>query len=367
MKKALIIILNIFILIILLKYFLSSYNISYKINEYDIKTTYKKNRYYFEVKDKNIIYNFDIYDKRKISKLRISKIEKIIGDDFECIYPVINEFKTYPLCNKNNEMIDYNLIDSPLLAKYKKNNKNNENNSDFIYYNNLNSKSYVALWNYKGYTIMNGKSYNKVEIFKNDRYDNDLSYQLNNNIYMPNYDLEHEFNELIVLNVENLTKKTIKLEYNIDYDSYIVGSVKHKIYLFDNKHSILYEIDTKKEKAKILGSNQKGYVMYNDNKFISCSKTLYTVKKIKYSDISNNSKYIYSFNNGTYKQYKDNKNIKVKIFDEKINILKQYKDEIYYLDKDTLYLYKPLNGSKKVFYNYELEFNTNNTIFIYIK
>lgn len=368
MKKALIIIISVLILVILSKYFLSNYNITYKLKNYSIKTSYNEKRYYFEIKDKeNNEYNFDIYNKRKLFKVKISKIEEIVGDDFKCIYPVINEFKTYPLCYQNNELIDYNLIDSFLLDKYKKVDKNDNSDKDFVYYNNLNSKTFIALWNYKGYTVMNGKSYNKIELFKNDRYNNELSYQLNNQLYMPNYDMEHEFNELIVLNIEDLSKKTIKLEYNIDYDSYIVGSVKQKLYLFDNKHSILYQIDTKKEKVNIIGSNQKGYVMYKDGEFISCSKTLYTVKKIKYSDNSNNSNYKYLFEDGTYKKYKDNTNIKTKIFNSKMNILKEYKDELYYLEKDTLYKYTPYSGSKKVFYNYELEFNSNNTIFIYIK
>ncbi len=366
MKKVLIITLNILIIVILSKYFLSNYSITYKIKNYNIKTSYKNNRYYFEIENK-IIYNFDVYNKRLLNKVKISKIEEIKGEDFECIYPLIDNFKTYPLCYKDNLLIDYNLIDSSLLDKYKNNDNDNENYNDFEYFNTLNSKTYIALWNYKGYTVMNNNSYNKVELFKNDRYDNELSYQLDNNIYMPNYDMEHEFNELIVLDLETLNKKTIKLNYNIDYDSYIVGSIKKKIYLFDNKHSILYEIDTKKEKIKIIGSNQKGFVMYKNNVFESCSKTLYTVKKIKYSDISNKSNYNYLFENGTYKNYIDNTNIKTKIFNDKINILKEYKDEVYYLKKDTLYIYTPYNGSKKVFYNYELEFNSNNTIFIYIK
>ena len=70
---------------------------------------------------------------------------------------------------------------------------------------------------------------------------------------------------------------------------------------------------------------------------------------------------------GTYKEYKDNLKIKTKIFENEINILKQYKNELYYLEKDTLFIYKPETGSKKVFYNYELEFNSNNSTFIYIK
>lgn len=368
MKKVLIILLNVLIILILSKFLFASYKISYKLNNYSISTNYKNNRYYFEIEDnKKRKYNFDMYNKRKLSKLKITKITEIKGDDFLCIYPTIKGYKTYPLCYKDNELFDYNLIDSDLLSKYKNFYNEEETDKDFIYYSSLNDNTFIALWNYKGYIVMNGKAYQKVEMFKKDRYNNELSYQLNNKIYMPNYDMEHEFNEMVVLNIEDLTKKTIKLEYNIDYDSYVVGSVKNKIYLFDNKHSILYEVDTKKEKVSIAGSIQKGYTMYKNNEFVSCSKTLYSVKKIKYNDIKTNSNYKYVFKDGTYKEYKDDLKIKTKIFENKINILKQYKNELYYLEKDTLFVYKPETGSKKVFYNYELEFNSNNSTFIYIR
>ena len=38
-----------------------------------------------------------------------------------------------------------------------------------------------------------------------------------------------------------------------------------------------------------------------------------------------------------------------------------------YIFEDNLYLYNPLKGNNKVFYNYELNFNKDNTIFMYIK
>lgn len=368
MKKKLLFILFSLILVVLCKYYLSSYKIEYKIDNYSVKSSYKSNRYYFEIKDKeNTIYNFDVYEKRKFSKLLINDIKVIEDDTFKCIYPIIKDIETYPLCYQNNVYIDYNLIDSNLLTKYKLTKKETKSDKDFVFYNTLSNNTYIALWNYKGYIVMNGKTYETVNIFNNDRYDNELSYQIDNKIYMPNYDIEHEFNELIVLNLTNLSKETIKLEYNIDYDSYIVGNIDNKLYLFDNKNVILYEIDTKKQKVKIIGSNEKGYVKYEKGEFVSCSKTLYTVKKIKYNNNSNSSKYSYSIKEGVYKEYNDNKNLKIKILNENVNILKEYKNEIYYIDKNTMYLYNPFTGSNKVFYNYELEFNNNNTIFIYIK
>ena len=59
MKKVLIITLNILIIVILSKYFLSNYSITYKIKNYNIKTSYKNNRYYFEIENKIILKYID--------------------------------------------------------------------------------------------------------------------------------------------------------------------------------------------------------------------------------------------------------------------------------------------------------------------
>ena len=108
--------------------------------------------------------------------------------------------------------------------------------------------------------------------------------------------------------------------------------------------------------------------MYKDGEFISCSKTLYTVKKIKYSDNSNNSNYKYLFDDGTYKKYKDNTNIKTKIFNSKMNILKEYKHHpplghITILKKDItnkydFYCIREMHLTKKIL-------STNKKIFIW--
>ena len=194
MKKALIYSILIFIILIIIKYGFSNYTISYKLNNYEIKEVYKNKRFYYEIKDKNnLIYNFDIYSKRKFFKTKISKIKVIEDEAIKCIYPTINGQNTYPLCYYDNEYTDFNLIDSPLLLEYKQETINvDKADKDFIYYNNLSNNEYIALWNYKGYIVMNGKSYQNVELFKKDKYDNSLAYLLNDTIYMANNDEEHE-------------------------------------------------------------------------------------------------------------------------------------------------------------------------------
>lgn len=365
MKKKLLIFIFACIIIILIKYGFSNYNISYKVKSYEVVELYKNKRFYFEISNNNKVYNFDMYSKRKFTKTRISKIIEINDDSFNCIYPVIKGLNTYPLCYVGNEYTDFNLINSDKLDKYKTKKKTSDKtDKDFDFYNNLNSNEYVALWTYKGYTIMNSKTYKNIDLFKNDRYDNSLAYLIDNNIYMANYDQKYEYNELIGFNIINGDKKVYKLGYDIDYDSYIVGHIKNSIYIFDSKHSVLYDFNIKKEKTTIIGNNEIGYVKYENGKFVSCSKSEYKVDKIKYNNTS--SLYNYTVNGGLYKNYVSNDKVLQKINKNNVTIIKEYKNSLYYIFEDDFYKYNPSSGEDKIFYNYELTFNSNNTIFIYI-
>lgn len=365
MKKGLLLLIFICSIIIILKYRFSSYDIKYNINDYNIKTIYKNRRFYYEIENGNEIYNFDIYKSRSFKKSLINEIKEINGENFKCIYPIINNINTYPLCYMNGEFTDYNLIDSELLEEYKEERIEIEKpNKDFVYHNNLNENEYVALWNYKGYIVMNNKEYNNVELFNKDKYDNSLAYIINDTIYMPNNDEEHEFTKLIYLNIKTLEKGEIDLKNNIDYDSYIVGNIKNKLYLFDNKYAVLYEIDVRKKKVDIIANNEKGYVKYENGDFINCSKSEYKVNKIKYN--LSNSNYTYT-EDGMYKIINENENIKLRINNNSNKIIKENYNDIYYQYKDNFYKYNPDNGSKLIFYNYELTFNSDNTIFVYIK
>lgn len=368
MKKSLFLIIIVTLIAVLTKFYISDYKIEYKVNGYDVKTIYKNKRFYFEIK-KDKIYNFDIYSKRKLSKTKVERIEELDLTNYYCIIPSIKDMKTYPLCysKETQEYIDYNLINDELLTDYQyKSNLNSKPEKDFEYYNLLKENEYIALWTYKGYIIMNGKSFKNVNIFKKDRYDNSLSYIIDNTIYMPNYDEEHEYSKMIKLNLETHKIDYISLEKKIDFDSYIVGNIKNKLYIFDNKNSILYELNLKNSKLSVIGNTEKGFIKYKDGKWLICSKTEYKINKIKI-DNHKDSNYTYKIKNGLFKQIKENNNITTKISDNISNIIYEYNDDIYYIYEDNLYLYNSLKGNNKVFYNYELNFNKDNTIFMYIK
>lgn len=369
MKKKLLIILCISLLIIITKYYLSNYEIKYEVDGYQVYTKYSNKRFYIEVKKNDITYNFDIYSKRKTNKTKITKIEEILIDDYACIYPEIINQETYPLCYDKNksQLVDFNLIDSELLDNYKISSKNiDKPNKDFVFYNNLDKNAYVALWTYKGYIIMNGSEYSIVDIFEKDRYDNNLSYIIDNKIFMPNYDDEYEYKSIVALNITNGKVNYIDIDYSIDYDSYIVGNINNKLYVFDNKAAILYEINTSNGNTKIISNNEIGYVKYENGKFVSCSKNEYKIDKITFSNNDSNYSYEYT-NNSTIKIINDNKDIKIKISNNTINNIYEEKNNLYYIYEDSFYKYSPIYGSVKIFYDYELKFNNSKSVFMYYK
>jgi len=367
MNKKLVYSIIICIILILCKYFFSNYEISYKVNNYDISVKYSKKRFYYEIKKGNIIYNYDFYKPRSFKKERIKKIEEITSDTFECIFFKLKDVDTYPLCYENGTFTDYNAIETDLLDNYKEQKIIiDKTEKDFSYSNNLSKDEYIALWNYKGYIVMNGKEYENINIFDKDRYDNSLAYLYKDTIYMADYNSEYEYKKLYTFNITNKEIKSYDLEYTIDFDSYFVGSVGKYIYLFDNKNSILYEINTRNKKMKIKSNNETGFVKYEKGEFVSCSKTEYKIDRIKY-DVNNS---IYSYNTKDkmlYKSIKDNNNIKQLLLKSEVKIVSEYKNELYYHLGEKLYKYIPYSGSEEIFYNYELNFNDDNTIFVYHK
>ncbi len=367
MNKRLVYSIIICIILILCKYFFSSYEISYKVNNYDIKVKYSKKRFYYVIKDDKYTYNFDYYKKRNLGKDRINKIEEISSDTFKCIFFKLDDVETYPLCYENDIFTDYNAIETDLLDEYKEEKLViTKNDKDFYYNNNLLNEEYIALWNYKGYVLMNGKEYENINIFDKDRYDNSLSYLYKDTIYMADYNSEYEYKKLYTFNLTTKSVDSFDLEYTIDYDSYFVGSIGKYIYLFDNKNSILYEINTRNKKVNIKCNNETGFVKYKDGEFVSCSKNEYKIDKITYD--TNNSIYKYELkDNMIYKSINDNKKLKQLLFKEEVKIINEYKNEIYYNLGEKFYKYKPSNGSEEIFYNYELNFNNINTIFVYHK
>ncbi len=370
MKKIIYILIFIVLLVVINKYCTSSYEIKYEVNNFSVRTTFKNDRFYFEIKGKKV-FNLDIYEERRFEKKLIKSISVFEADDYYCIYPNIKNINTYPLCYKGEENIDYHFIEDEDFQNFYKiqiseNKINYEEENNFKFYNNLDKKTFIALWKYNGFYLMNDGEVDKITLFKRDQYDNTLYAFINNYLLIPNYNQEHIFNEFILFNLKNGDTETIKSKFDIDYDSYVAGAFKNNVYIFDNKNLNLYEVNTKKRKINLIGNEEQGYVKLEKDKFVESTKNEYKKDKITYfNEEGSNYKY-YIEKDHLYKKLKENKEIKTLIFKgNNIKILSEFKNKLYFISEETLYEYNPLEGVKAIFYYFELNFNVDNLIFIY--
>lgn len=359
MKKYLFIIFMFLIVIIIIKYFSMDYTLNYNIDNHEIKIINKNKRNYIEIDNK---YNFDIYDNKK---LKIKNIELIEDNNLICIVPKIKNIKSFPLCYQDEKYTDFMLIDNKILSKYKSKEQESAN-INFSYNYNLNNKEHILLWNYKGFYKMNGDEFYSIDLFEEGKYDNSLMYLVNDKLLIPNYEQDHMFKSFYLLNIINGKSKIIESKYEISYDSYIVGNIKNKVYLYDNKNFNLYEINIKIKKVKLVGSEELGYFKYVDGKKVLSKKSEYKNKAINYNKkVFSNYEYIIE-NNSLFKIINDNKEIKKLIFlGQNIKIISEYKDILYFISEDAFYKYDDKEGSIKIFNYFELKFNNNNIIYIF--
>lgn len=368
MKKIVVILLSILCLIMIIYYFRSDYIIGYKIDKFKIKEQYNDNKYYFEIMN-NKLYNFDYIVSRKLNKKQIENVVYIKDGVYECIIPKSKKLDTYPLCYRGNNLVSYTLVSSDKIKEFFiKNGYSNKNvyeksDKDFQFYNNLDKKEYIAVWKYNGFYIMNENNIKTINLFNKDRYSNDLCYLNNQYLLLPNYDQEHEFNTFYIVNIKNGEKEKIDTDYNISYESYIVGVNEDSVYLFDKKYKNEYEINVKKGKVKLIGNEDKGYVKYKDGKRVS--ETLKYFNQSRTFNLGSTSSYIYNEGASLTKTYKENKKYSTIIFDKKVNLVNTHNDKVYFILKDVLYEYIPYSGEKTIVKNFEWNFNLKDTIFIY--
>ena len=368
-KKIIIIILIIFLIYIISFIFKTNHEVEYKINvnkkTANIKEIYKNKRYHFKVKYKKNTYFFSIPDNYNKSKKILTKFKYFKKDDASCITPSLKESGT--ICIKNNELVSYNFVS---LSEEK----------EFTTLGQLKiyevpSDTYIYIWKYNGVYSVNNKESKKLDMFKNDTYVNTLGTSIGKYYIIPNYDEDYDYNTFYIYNMTNNKYKTIKLKEPISKDSYILGEVKDKLYIFDKDELKEYEINPKNKKVKIVGDKDKNGLYY-DGSFIE--KNIYDFKdELKFSekyDVSIKADLIYK-DNDIYYYYKNNTlymydsifKKSIKIYDGSINNIKVFDNIIYFVSDNTLYSYSFNTSLVKVLTYEELSFNNTNRISIYKK
>ena len=343
-----------------------SYSVEYNIDTYEISENYdnKEKFFYYEITSNELTYNFIFYSDYQKEKKLIKDIKEYKDNNYTCLTIKSSFINSYPLCSYKNTLIDYHLVSDKLkekLSDYYKNIKiENKKYNNYQLYN-LDNK--ILVWSYKGFNYLNKNDFEFIKIFNKDVYEIPLATKLNNYLFIPDYEQEHNFDKVYILNLENMKLEEWKLKYKISFDSYILGTNDKSIYLIDNKNKIEYELVPHKQKMRIIATKNKDGLIYekNQTKKISMNKLTSTIYSFTYK---NNYNYFIE-NNKLYLTYL-NEPTKTKISNNDIESIVHIKnDEIYYLVDETLYKYSLKFGEIKIMSYSEWEFNNKNLIFIY--
>ena len=366
--------------------------VNYNIGNFNIKETYSSNDngYYFKIKSDKFNTNFQIKENYKKSEKIIKKIYYKKIDNYKCILPIFkgNSQLLDIMCTKDNIIYYANTLNNEDIKKefekYKYKNKYQDkakqisiSNTQSIYKENIKKNTYIALETYKGLKLFNGKE-TEIKLFENDVYKKPISIFTDKYYLVADYNSEYTFNKMNLVNIINGEKITIRSYDDISFDSYIMGEVEGKIYLFDKENNKEYEIDLEEKMINQIGN--KNNIIYYNGKWTTITlneaksgKKFTTHKDIKgYEKVDkiNNYYYFYKKDNNKYQVYRadiKNKSLKTYLFDTTdITNIAYINDNIYYKYLNTFYFYSR-NGSRKLISDKEIEFNSDISFGIYEK
>lgn len=349
-------------ILIILVFVPKSYTKKYKIDSYNILEKYdnKKKRYSLEISKDNLIYDFN-FDSKRIGKKILKSINTYENNNTKCIALNIKKDIKNVLCKKDNEDIDYHLVKDFDFKEYQV-----STNSMFDSYKNINIHNLLnnkyLIWNYNSFIYLDNNKKEEIKLFNNDYYNISLARVFKDYLIIPNYDSGYNYKELIVINLKNLKKEVWNLNFEVSFESYILGTYQNDIYLVDKKNKVEYKLDFKKRDMKVIAAdNQEGLILRNNN-FERISM---------YRLVNNNLDFDYGYDQNyeldNSKLYLQTKNNKILVTNNHVSkIVYQDSNVIYYLVGDKLYYYDRFIGEELVLDYFEFNFNNDNNIFINI-
>jgi len=339
-----------------------NYKKTYEVDGFKIKESFNKDMgfYSFKVKVQDEVFTFNKISKYLNKKSLIKNVSTYQNEDDVCVLLESKKLEFYPLCKKGSEYVDISFIEGA--DEFYKREKVSALKREFenLKINTLMDKN-ILVWDHKGYYFINGDEINRLEFLENESYYNNLAYQVGEYVLTPIYDMEHNFNKFSVINMKTGKMTEWEIEEEISYNSYYLGEIDGVAYIFDRKTEKEYSINPKKKQIEEVTKNSKAKVWNNGWEEIS-------TKKLASSDYIFNKNEVFSYdieNKGLYlKLYDTEKQIKISSRTPE-KIVKSNNEEVYYLNKDTLYGYSLKYGDVSMITYSEWEFNNVNSIFIY--
>lgn len=369
MKK---IIFSIIIFIILVSYFLviympKDYITNYMVTDFNIIEKYdsKKRIIHFNiVKDENK-YNLSLKMNYTQRRHLIKDVEYIFEDNISCVLPIIENKKTYPLCKEDDKNIHFSLVNNDNIQNFIDKHYKFTNNDAGKEYENIEifdfNKNVFIVWNYDSLLYLSDKENKKISLFKSEVLDTSLIYKINKYLIMPNYDEKYNFTSFYIIDLDKFEKTLWETEYEISYNSYILGSHDDNLFLVDRKNKLQYKITPNKQKISIVNLKDKSAIIYNEGfEKISINKLVNKDHKFINQSAFN---FKYENNNFVVKDFENNETLLLN--KPNIKIIASEEHQVFYLINDELYTFDLYKGPIKLMKYFEWNFNYQNKIFIY--
>ena len=324
------------------------YNIEYDINDYHVKEEFilEADHYHLTISNDSNTYetylNINYSPKRRL----ITSIENIEKDDLSCI-KLNDNIINHPICKKDNNYVSYYINDQ--IEYTTKDTFNRINIYDLL------NNSYLV-WNYNGFNYLYKDKLNSIKLFENDTYVPQIIAKVNQYLFIANYDEKYEFSSYFVINFKKGTYKEYEIKTPISMDSYILGTYKDSIYLVDEKEQQEYEINV--VKGKVYKTSGKllinGVWEKTDVDKIIKSKLKFREDEFIFFNLENNTLYY------------NEKDIKTKVTNLKVDYLIEYNEyEAYFIAEGKTYYFNINEGIKAILGYTEWNFNYTNSVFIY--
>lgn len=340
-----------------------SYTLEYVVDDFEIEETYDKElKYYrFSLSVGKNIFVMNVVDAKFLTKKLIEEVKVFDSDEAYCVLMKGEKIKSYPICLKDDELVDYDLLTEKNEDFFE---RLNEQKSGLIFegieFSDTMDKSYL-IWDHKGYYYVNSKTQKKIEFLSKESYLNNMAYGVSQYVLTSNYDESYNIDKFYVIDMQNGNLSEWNITEEISTNSYFLGDHSGKIYLIDRKNKAEYRLDPAKKKVERVDENGMGKVWNANWESVS-------MMKLVSSDYSftNDEPFLYKLESSKlYMQMLGSKDA-VLVSGKSVNQIMgvDYMDA-YYLVGDRLFNYSPLRGENEILRYSELNFNSKNSIFIY--
>lgn len=202
----------------------------------------------------------------------------------------------------------------------------------------------IFVWNYNGYIFYSNGEIYYYDLFENDVYLPSLIYQIEQYLFIPDYDESYYFDAYYLVDMLTGTYEYISLDTEINFDLYYLSCENTSLNIYDKKNSKVYTLNILKGKTSI-----KNNVVYTDSDLEEESELL----------INN----FYIEDNKLYYSLKEFVMFIKEV--ETSSIVYQTSDTIYFLDNGVLAYYQLGTNIIKAASSNEWLFNYESQIFIY--